>query len=539
MTNYHPVARGEVVNWPAGASIAPDRDTTARPSTKKGSELEVIVLDFLKKNLDSNGNGLLPTLPNYPIYFSVRSIVTDNQDAHAVRVRELYRNIPVFGAELVVHLDPYDNIIRVNGNYFPNINLNVNEHVSDTSQKLAVDSALKDAGSRSEKILNFNPILEIYPTNENYYLVWHLKLKGLTRKEKPALWEYFVDANTAEVIFRYNNLQTVLSSSQGKGEDMKGNPLRLNTAMDNQSRKYFLVDMSRQMYPNGEIRTHDYQNNAQGTQCILPNRLSSTSDDDWNKTKDLTEPATLHDYMGIVYQYFLTTHLRDSYNGSGKSINAIARVGGKDSDNAYWDPNCEIFVFGSGNGSSTRSWVASLDIVGHEFTHAVTSFTAGLIYADESGALNESFSDVFGKLIDNGNWLIGKAITISGSGLRDLQDPTRGKIYDKTDDTDTLEKKGYPQPDHYLDYWPDTNRDDNGGVHINSGIPNKAAYLIIRDLRIPDASRIYYRALTHELTSSSRFSDLRPALLQACADEFPGDTIRRDTIDKALRQVGL
>ena len=155
-------------------------------------------------------------------------------------------------------------------------------------------------------------------------------------------------------------------------------------------------------------------------------------------------------------------------------------------------------VFGDGDGEIFTNFPRSLDVVAHELAHGVTQFTSGLIYENESGALNEHFSDVFGTTItqwingespEEADWLIGDEIMgpqLYGEALRSMRNP--GTAYDNQDlGTD-------PQPAHYAQLY--TGSADNGGVHINSGIPNRAFYLAATDLGdTVQAARIWYHAL--------------------------------------------
>lgn len=150
-----------------------------------------------------------------------------------------------------------------------------------------------------------------------------------------------------------------------------------------------------------------------------------------------------------------------------------------------------------------------------------------LRYVNQSGALNESFSDVFGYFVDPTNWDLGEAVYtpgISGDALRSLSNPEK-----------------YGQPSHMRDYQylPATEEGDNGGVHINSGIPNKAAYLTINAIGKEKAEKIYYRALTTYLTPTSDFKQARTALLQSAADYDGYGSATYKAVENAWNQVGV
>ncbi len=180
--------------------------------------------------------------------------------------------------------------------------------------------------------------------------------------------------------------------------------------------------------------------------------------------------------LGATWRLFSKEYERDSLNGRGMPLRATVHYG-EDYANAFWDGS--RMVFGDGDGEYFKRFTVSIDVIGHELTHGVTEHTADLVYSGQSGALNESMSDVFGSLVkqrradqtaDEADWLIGAGLftaQVQGVALRSMAAP--GTAYD-----DPLLGKD-PQPATMADY-VDTD-DDNGGVHINSGIPNHAFYL--------------------------------------------------------------
>ncbi len=184
-------------------------------------------------------------------------------------------------------------------------------------------------------------------------------------------------------------------------------------------------------------------------------------------------------------------------------------------------------IYGDGDGYEFIPLSGSLDVVAHELTHAVTQYSADLQYVNQSGALNESFSDVFGYFVDPNNWDLGEAVytpRVAGDALRSLSDPEK-----------------YGQPAHMKDYQflPPTEEGDNGGVHINSGIPNKAAYLTINAIGKEKAEKIYYRALTTYLTPTSNFKQARATLLQSATDYDGYDSATYKAVENAWNQVGI
>ena len=187
------------------------------------------------------------------------------------------------------------------------------------------------------------------------------------------------------------------------------------------------------------------------------------------------------DGFGVTREFYLEAFERNSIDGKGMRLDGYVHRGRK-YNNAFWDGR--EMVFGDGDGVTFTDFTKSLDVIAHELTHGVTENTAGLEYHQQSGALNESISDVFGSLVKqwslkqtaaDADWLIGTEVftpEIQADALRSMRAP--GKAYDNN-----LFGKD-PQPDHMSRYvqLPDTEDGDFGGVHINSGIPNKAFFLV-------------------------------------------------------------
>jgi Zn-dependent metalloprotease len=228
------------------------------------------------------------------------------------------------------------------------------------------------------------------------------------------------------------------------------------------------------------------------------------------------DPAVDEAYAatGYTYDYYRAVHGRNSLDDHGLKLLSSVHVG-QDFDNAFW--NGSQMAFGDGDGVLFKRFTRSLDVVGHELTHGVVSYTADLVYQDEPGALNEHFADVFGSLVKQwrrkqpvtkANWLVGEDIIVPATtrrAIRSLADPGNAFRDDPLLGDD-------PQPKHYRDRH--TGGDDNGGVHINSGIPNHAFYLAAMALggqAWKTVGPIWYQALTTRLAQNSSFADLRNA----------------------------
>ncbi|MCF1506828.1 M4 family metallopeptidase [Streptomyces glomeratus] len=245
--------------------------------------------------------------------------------------------------------------------------------------------------------------------------------------------------------------------------------------------------------------------------------------------------------LGATFELYLTAYGRDSIDGKGLPLDATVHFG-ENYDNAFW--NGEQMVFGDGDGEIFLDFTLPIDVIGHELTHGVTQYTANLAYFGESGALNESMSDVFGSLIKQyslgqsaaeADWLIGAGLLaprVTGKALRSMKEP--GSAYDD----DVLGKD--PQPGT-MDGYVHTSR-DNGGVHINSGIPNHAFYLVATELgghAWERAGQIWYDVLTGgELETHATFADFARLTVTAAVNRYR-EGAEQEAVLKAWEQVGV
>jgi Zn-dependent metalloprotease len=269
---------------------------------------------------------------------------------------------------------------------------------------------------------------------------------------------------------------------------------------------------------------------------FLPGRPVRGEDD--GPTHDLAVNEAF-DGLGSTYDYYSQVHSRDSIDARGLPLHASVHYR-RSFNNAFW--NGRQMVFGDGDGEIFNRFTSSLDIIGHELTHGVTQYEAGLDYQGQSGALNEHMSDVFGSLVKQhtrrqttkrADWLIGEGIWakgIRGKALRSMKAP--GTAYD-----DPRIGKD-PQPAHMSGY-VETD-EDNGGVHINSGIPNHAFYLSsvgFGGSAWVKAGQVWYLALTQSLHRDADFMVAASATVDAAGRLFgtKGATVVRS----AWKQVGI
>jgi Zn-dependent metalloprotease len=265
------------------------------------------------------------------------------------------------------------------------------------------------------------------------------------------------------------------------------------------------------------------------------------SDNYWNNVNAAQDEVATDAHWGaeMTYDYFYNVHNRNSIDNNGFKLVSYVHYDVA-YNNAFW--NGTEMTYGDGDGSLFNP-LTCLDVTGHEIAHGLTEYTAGLIYSYESGALNESFSDIFGTAIDfyyrptYANWLIGDEMTVSGNGIRSMSNPN-----------------AFGDPDTYLGTNWYTGSNDNGGVHTNSGVQNHWFYILsdgasgtndlgnsysVTGLGTTSAGEIAFRNLTVYLTSSSQHADARFYAIQSAADLFGACTAEVIATTDAWYAVGV
>ena len=246
--------------------------------------------------------------------------------------------------------------------------------------------------------------------------------------------------------------------------------------------------------------------------------------------------------LGDTHGLFWSQFQRDSIDGRGLPLDATVHYG-RNYDNAFWDG--ERMVFGDGDGEVFNRFTISLSVIAHELTHGVTQYSADLAYQGQSGALNESVSDVFGALVEqysagqdtrSASWLIGAGLfteQVQGEALRSMKAP--GTAYDD----DVLGSD--PQPAS-MDGYIETD-DDHGGVHLNSGIPNRAFYLVAEAIggnAWEAPGQIWYDTLTGpNLTATADFATFAAATATAAANRYGAGSVEHDAVLAGWDGVGL
>lgn len=475
--------------------------------------------------------------------FQVLREFSDEQGMHHVHLRQTLGGIPVWGGEGIVHSGADGGLFALTDTL--RRRCRVEERVPQLPPGRARELAQELRGcSRCRDVAE--PDLWVLRDRGQDRLVYRVQLsQGLAPgdADPPARPVSFIDAQSGEEVWGYDDLQSLT----GSGASLYSGTVALETSASGGT--YHLEDLSRKV---GTFDLNGSTDTAGGAR--LPD-----ADNVWDSA---VQRAGVDAHYGLArtYDYFLGVHGRNGLNGIGgpgplsaAANPAIALTSAKvhygtNVNNAYSSSDSGYMYFGDGDGVASTPWV-SLDMVGHEWTHGVTYFSAGLIYADESGALNESMSDVFGLLVKRhvrggaAAWTIGEDLwtpAVSGDALRYLYNPhlkERATPYTPDDD-----------PDHYGERYLGTL--DNGGVHVNSGIANHAFYLLAQGgthhlggsmtgIGVEDAARIWYKALTTYMTASTNFVGARLGTLNAAAAIFGAGSAQQQAVANAWTLVGV
>ncbi len=247
-----------------------------------------------------------------------------------------------------------------------------------------------------------------------------------------------------------------------------------------------------------------------------------------------------YDGAGHTWHLYFDEFGRNSIDGDGLGLDATVHFG-RGFSNAFWDGR--QMVYGDGDGEVFDRFTSDVDVIGHELSHGVIQFTANLAYEYQSGALNESFADVFGALVKQrargqeaaeADWLVGENILVGTQySMRSLKAPGTGYQNHPILGDD-------PQPATMDDYADLPIWDDRGGIHINSGIPNHAFYIVAVELGGKSwerAGRIWYRALTEQLGRTATFINAASATVQAAVAEFGSGSIEQQAVEGAWKAV--
>jgi len=338
--------------------------------------------------------------------------------------------------------------------------------------------------------------------------------------------EVFIDARTGEYVKENQLLHdinttstgvTLFNGTQSFTSDYTGTSYRL-----------------RQTVSGGGVQTYTLKN---GTTYLLAADITSSSANSWS------DATAVQAHWGAeqTWAFYFNKFNRNSFNNTGGVIKSYVHYS-NNYVNAFWDGSRMTY----GDGDLTQGYrpLVSLDICGHEITHGVTTYSANLTYSNESGALNESFSDIFGECIENyakgsNDWMMSCDIGVNGvcGAFRNMANPNQ-----------------YSDPDTYKGTFWLTGTSDNGGVHTNSGVQNKWFYILttgesgtndlgynysVAGIGIDKAAKIAYRNLTVYLTASSNYAAARAGAIQAATDLYGVGTPEVTATTEAWNAVGV
>jgi len=468
--------------------------------------------------------------------FKVKKVSIDELKMAHTRVQQTIEDIPVWEGEAIVHLNPDGTTADVTDDLKDSVAVNTQANFTDKD-------AVKFAKNfyKGSKHLTEEPVADmwIFRAEDRDHLVYRVQMRREDGTSETAMPVIFVDAQTGEKVFEYDNLQTASGASLYSGT------VNISTSVSGST--YYMEDTTRKMGTFNMNNTGNTSTGSGGTQS----RYTDTNDV-WDAT---AQKAGVDAHLGAAatYDYYKNVHGRSGIDGSSgpgsttaAANSSIALVPsrvhfGAGYNNAFW--NGSSMTYGDGDGSQFTPLV-TLDIAGHEMTHGVTERTAGLTYSGESGALNESMSDVFGAMVESysrgsvvneDTWKIGEqAYTpgTAGDALRSMKDTHSGG-----------------DPDHYSERY--TGTADNGGVHTNSGIGNNVFYLAaaggtnhvsgvaVTGMGTSAAGKIWYRALTVYMTSSTNYAGARTATLNAATDLYGSTSAQYATTATAWCAAGI
>jgi bacillolysin len=464
------------------------------------------------------------------------------------RLDQYHRGVRVFGADVAQQLDG-GQVVSLYGNVYDDIGI-------DSSPTLEADRARAIVEARTGVEIGRAPELVVLPRDAAAYaLVW--RVRAATARDTR---EYFVDAHTGSIVFDYSDRRTQTQSAVGRGTGVLGDAKKMSVSPS--GGQFATTDRLRPP----AINTYDMKGNLNrvlaylnGTIDLSTNDLAADSDNTWTDTA----VVDAHVYTGWTYDYFFKRFERRGLDNRDLPLVSVVHPVARASVFDQFDDFSEFFtnafyagegimVYGEGLPPNVtlagQNWdfvSGALDIVAHELTHGVTDYSSALIYQNESGALNEAFSDMMGASVEfffhpagSGNlradYLIGEDVIRPG-GIRSMADPL-----------------AYGDPDHYSRRF--TGSGDNGGVHINSGIPNQAFYLAIEGgtnrtsglavQGVGGASReqierVFYRAFTQMLPANASNAVARAATILSARDLFGANSAAERAITQAWTAVGV
>jgi len=441
-------------------------------------------------------------------HYKTKSSHKDEKGTTHTKLQQTLNGLNVIGHEVIVH-ETKGNVTGVSGT---TKDLKANTDKASVNSETAIDNAVELTGFTGDLLEEPTAELVYLPQGNDAVLAYEVKVNYLS--ENPGRWTIFVDATDGSVLESFNQIENVTGTNAvGSGTGVLGDRKSVNTTLS--GGVYYLEDHSKHMFTTngGMVLTRNYNNT---------NSMSNFTDAD-NTWGDSVQRAGVdaHYYAGKTYDYYYNQLGRNSYDNAGATLLSGVHYG-TNYNNAFW--NGKQMTYGDGDGQVFIALSGGFDVVAHELTHAVTEHTSGLVYRDQSGALNESWSDAMAAVVEGSNWLIGEDVYTpnkNGDALRSMSNPN-----------------DYGDPSHMNQYVNTSS--DNGGVHTNSGIPNKAFYNFATAINSRAiAGKIWYTASRDYMTSRTNFSGARAATLQAAAALYGSSSTTYTALANAWSAVGV
>ena len=400
-----------------------------------------------------------------------------NGEIFSYKLQQTYRGVPVYSEEIVVATDPDGMIHTLASTYQPidgslSATPDLTRDDAETIARNALESEIAAARDDAPSVnITLSSELVVYaPDGRAPELSWRV-----TAYDTWIAKDYFIN-QSGIIVDSFSLLCGAAENVAASGVDDLGvsRAFRSSKVSDD---KFELFDMER------KIKTYGI-NNPSSTATLFTSANNTWSD---------RVAVSAHYNTAVVYDFYKNILNRTSIDGAGMEIKSTVHL---NEDNAWWHPVAKQMFYGDGI-TTFRPLARGMDVVGHELTHGVIQHTpANLTYISESGALNEAYADILGNLIEGKTgadaWLLGEDVTLATAALRDMANPTRfGQ---------PMEVSG----DHYWN--PQNTSWDNGGVHRNSGIINRAAYLMWSDGHFTreEFAKLWYSSLSL-MTSNSKF----------------------------------
>jgi zinc metalloprotease ZmpA len=465
------------------------------------------------------------------VKLSNRGAMVERDGQEHVRFNRTIRGLRVLGGDLVIHSDRTGKYAGVSQA------LEANDMADGSARLLSLGGVLSQADALSIGVNRFEGTVEGVPEAElivNAHdrkptLAYEVVVRGVGVEEQESIMHFIVDARSGELQEAFDEVQTV--SADGSGKSYYGGTVSLTT--DLVGGVYSLKDPAR-----GGTSTVDMKNRTSGAGTKL-----TDTDNVWGSgaLADKVTVAVDAQYgTSTTWDYFKNVHGRNGISNDGRGSTNRVHYGNKYA-NAFWSDSCFCMTYGDGDGVNFGPLV-SLDVAGHEMSHGVTSRTAGLIYSRESGGLNEATSDIFGSMAefyannasDPGDYLIGEKLAIKGGAFRFMHEPF-------------LDKKS---PNCYSSTLGSLN------VHYSSGVANHFFFLLaqgsngtptsptcnnssVAGIGRAAAEKIWYRALTVYMTSSTNYAAARVATLKAATDLFGAQSTQYNAVVSAWDAVSV